>query len=365
MNDQPRTQRWYGHAPSPGFVQRVLVVVGIVALTYLAWQIRNVFLLAFAGVLVAMMINSLADPIGRWTQLSQKWSLLLACLAIALVLIGFFALIGIQAGNQASALLQRLPDAIATIERQFDISFPTPAEIEQNLQQRGAGASTGAFALSSQVLSWLASWSAALFQILTGFVLVVITGIFLSVDPETYRRGVVKLFPKSQHDRVDETLVVCGRSLRLWLIGHLVSMTLVGVLVGLGAWLIGLPGPLALGLFAGLAEFVPIIGPIIGAVPALIFAATQGLGAFIWTALLFLAVQQLESNVITPMVEKRAVSIPPALFLLSVVAFGLLFGVLGLILAAPLTVVAYVAAKKLYVRETLGEPTPVPGEKAG
>lgn len=108
---------------------------------------------------------------------------------------------------------------------------------------------------------------------------------------------------------------------------------------------------------------MPTIGSIAGAVPALLLALTQGTEGFLWTLALVVAVQQLESNVIAPVVQRRMVQIPPALLLFSVVAFGMVFGTLGVVLAAPLTVVAYVAVKKLYVRETLGEPTEVPGEE--
>jgi predicted PurR-regulated permease PerM len=98
-------------------------------------------------------------------------------------------------------------------------------------------------------------------------------------------------------------------------------------------------------------------------VPALLAAVTQGWDAVLWTALLFAAIQQLESNLIEPLVQRRMVKTPPALLLFAVVAAGLLFGLLGVILAGPITVLAYVAVKKLYVRQTLGEETPVPGEK--
>lgn len=357
---------WYERRPDAAFVQRVLVVIGLVVLAYFAWQVRNAFLLAFAGVLVATILLSAADPIERLTGLARKWSLLIAGIAILAFLVGFFALIGIQAGNQASTLLEQLPKAVQTIEQRLGISLPSPEALERRLQERAqaeSGRITEGFPLSTQMLSWIASWGATFLEMLTGFILVVIAGIFFSADPATYRKGIVQLFPQSQHERVDETLIVCGRSLRLWLIAQLIAMTLVGVLVGLGTWVIGLPGPLALGVFAGLAEFIPVIGPILGAVPALIFAATQDLSTFVWTVLLFVAIQQLESNIITPVVQRRVASIPPALSLFAVFAFSLLFGVLGLILAAPLTVLAFVAVKKLYVRETLGEPTAVPGEK--
>jgi predicted PurR-regulated permease PerM len=174
---------------------------------------------------------------------------------------------------------------------------------------------------------------------------------------------VVKLLPPSQHARANDALLASGRALRQWLLAESVAMALVGILVGVGTWLIGLPAPLALALFAAITEFVPVVGPIIGAIPAVLLATTQGSSTLLWTIVLFLAVQQVESNLITPVVERRMVSIPPALLLFSVLAMGLLFGVVGLFVAAPLTVVLFVLVNKLYVQDTLGEAAEIPGER--
>ncbi|WP_272910997.1 AI-2E family transporter [Falsiroseomonas oryziterrae] len=157
-------------------------------------------------------------------------------------------------------------------------------------------------------------------------------------------------------------MLAAGAALRLWLGAQLVSMAIVGTLAGLGCWALGLPSPLALGLFAGLANFVPLIGAVAGAVPPVLLALAEGGTTFLWTAALFLAIQQVESNMIMPLVERRMVSLPPALLLFAVVAVGVVFGLPGILLAAPITVVAFVLVKKLYVRETLGRATEVPGE---
>ncbi|MCC6887389.1 MAG: AI-2E family transporter [Hyphomicrobiales bacterium] len=338
------------------FARRTLVVVAIVGLVLLLWQLRQVLLLTFAGVVVASILVAAADPISRFTPLPHRWALLIAALAIVLAFGLFTTLIGAQVVAQATALINELPRAIEAVEQRFGITLPGPEAL-----QRGEGARQAA-GFSAQVLSWLAAWGASVMQVVTNLILVLVIGVFFAIEPAVYRRGLAMLFPRAHHERVQETLITCGRALRLWLIGQLISMALVGALVTLGTWLIGLPGPLALGLFAAMTEFIPTLGPIIGAAPALLFAATQGLTALVWTAVLFIAIQQIESNIITPLVERRMVSIPPALFLAAVLAFGALFGVLGVILAAPLTVLAYTATNKLYVREILGRDARVPGE---
>ena len=139
-------------------------------------------------------------------------------------------------------------------------------------------------------------------------------------------------------------------------------MVLVFVLTGLGLWAIGVPAALALALLAGLAEFVPIVGPIVAAVPALLIALSAGWQTALWTLLLYLAIQQVEGNVIQPLVQHRVVSLPPAITVFAVVAFGLLFGSLGVLFATPLAVVVFVAVWTLWVRETPGEPTKLAGD---
>ncbi len=141
-------------------------------------------------------------------------------------------------------------------------------------------------------------------------------------------------------------------------------MAAVGLLVGLGAWALGLPAAIALGLFAALTEIVPVVGPVLGAVPGLLVALGAGAGTFGWAALLYIAVQQVEANLLQPMLQKRMADVPPVLLLLSVVAVGTVLGLGGLVLAAPISVVAFVAVQKLYVRQTLGNEAKVPGEQA-
>jgi predicted PurR-regulated permease PerM len=137
-------------------------------------------------------------------------------------------------------------------------------------------------------------------------------------------------------------------------------MMLVFVLTGLGLWAIGLPAALALALLAGLAEFVPLVGPIVATIPALLIALSVGLETALWTLLLYIAIQQVESNVLIPLVQRRVVELPPVVTLFAVVA--LLFGLLGVLFATPLAVVVLVAVKKLWVHATLGEPTNLPGQ---
>ena len=340
--------------PEIEFLRRVLIVAGVTAGALLLWTLRDVFLLAIAAIVIATLLITAAAPLQRYARLPRRWALAAAGVLILLALVGLLVLVGTELRAQVNELADRLPDAIRSLEERIGLpaSGLNPPELPPLREL-----------ISGDVAGWMLSYGSMLLGGLSGIVLIAITGTFLAGDPSEYVRGVVKLFPKSQQERISGALEDCGRALRLWLIAQLAAMGIVGVMIGVGAWLIGLPGPLALGLFAALTEFVPVIGPIVGAVPALLLALTQGPGPLAWTLALFLAVQQLESNVITPILEKRMVSLPPALLVLSVAAFGVLFGIMGVVVAAPLTVVCFVLVKKLYVRETLGEATEVPGEQ--
>ena len=140
-------------------------------------------------------------------------------------------------------------------------------------------------------------------------------------------------------------------------------MIMVGVLIAVGLALVGVPSALALGLIAGVTEFVPIIGPVIGAIPALLLASTESWNMVLWTLAVFVVVQQIESNIIMPLVAGKAVAVPPAVGLFAVVAIGVLFGPLGLLLGYPLAIVIDAAVRRLYVRGTLGEDVEIAGEQ--
>lgn len=318
--------------------RRTLVVALVAGFVFLAWYLRHTIVLGFATVVVAAILVSSADLVSRVAPLERPWSVAVAGLLI-LVFIGLvFWLAWPQLQTQSSTLFERLSGAAANLEDRTGVALP--GSFPQLAQDTGRG-------LFSRILSDVARMVQTAASAITGLILVIVAGVFLAVNPRLYRDGFVLLFPPDQHQRAGKALDRTGEALRLWLVGQLLSMAIVGVLIGLGAWAIGLPSPLALGLFAFVTEFIPLVGPFLGAVPALLLATAEGWSALLWTVALFVAVQQLESNLITPTVQREVVNVPPALFMLSVVAMGTLFGVVGVVLAGPLTVTAYVLVRTL------------------
>jgi predicted PurR-regulated permease PerM len=343
--------RWPQAFKDADFVRRVLIVIGLVVLALLAWKLSYVVLLTFGAILVAVILRAFADLLARWTPLPKRWTLTAAALIILMVMIGILVMFGAQIRGQIAIVSERLPAAIDSFTSQLGLG-PVTHQLPDMLEGRG-----------SSVVARLAGYGWALAGGLTDFLLVVVAGIYIAANPTVYRTGLVKLFPPSQHERVSSSLDAIGEALKLWLGAQLMAMIFVGLAVVIGVWLIGLPSPFALGLIAGLLEFVPFIGPVLGALPAILIASTIDGPTVMWTVLLFVVIQQLEANVIFPQLGRRMVSLPPALALFAILAAGVLFGPLGLLFGFPMAVVVFVLVKKLYVRETLGEETAVPGEK--
>ena len=140
-------------------------------------------------------------------------------------------------------------------------------------------------------------------------------------------------------------------------------MALIGALSALAVRLIGLPSPRALGLIATVTELVPYLGPVLAAIPALLVAVTKGPELVVWTLAAYLLIHQAEGNLIMPLIQRRMISIPPALMLIGIAGIGALAGLLGFVLAAPIVVAIFVVVQKAYVRDTLKENVTLPGEK--
>lgn len=334
----------------------VLIGAGVFALMFLAWWVRDAFLLVFAAVTLATLLRAASDPLCRF-RIPRGWALLVVAIVIIAILATAAMLVGGQLKQQLTTLVDQLQNAIQQLEQRLGVRLLDPAP-----GGPGGGAFARIAASLREAFGALLAWGSTVLGALASLVLVIVGGFYIAGDPEPYRRGLIKLLPKDHREKAETALDHCGTALRRWLGAQFISMLLVGLAVGFGAWAIGLPAPFGLAILAGLAEFVPIIGPIVGAGPALLLALALGLEPFLWTVALFLVVQQLESNMITPLLQQRIVDVPPAVLLFSVVAFGLMFGVLGTVLAGPLTVVTLVLVKALYVRETLGEETSIPGD---
>jgi predicted PurR-regulated permease PerM len=342
--------RSFDAMPDALFVRRVLIFVAIVAFAAALYALSDILLLIFGSVLVAVVLRAIARPIRAGTSISERFALLAAGLGV-IALIGVTAyLFGSRISSQLTSVFADLPAATARLAKAVPLD-PSVTELVK-------GSSIGELMMNAF------TWGTTVFGAIATLVVVIVAGIYIAADPDTYRAGLVKLFPKGTQARITETLDDAGEALRLWLGGQLLAMIMVGFLIAGGLALVGVPSALALGLIAGVTEFVPIVGPVIGAIPALLLASTQDWNTVLWTLVVFVVVQQIESNLIMPLVAGRAVAVPPAVGLFAVVAIGVLFGPLGLLLGYPLAIVTDAAVRRLYVRETLGEEVEIAGEKS-
>ncbi|MDT0577035.1 AI-2E family transporter [Croceicoccus sp. F390] len=307
------------------------------------WQLRSVLLLLLAAILVAVIIDGLARLQGRVLPVSHGVRLTIA----ALVLVGTGGAIAYMFGHelerQITQLLALLPGGIADLKDRLGEARVNA--IADRLSPSGASI----VALMQVIFSLVAS-------ALSGLFLAVIGGVFLATRPNTYRQGIIMLVPARHEERTAQLLNALVGGLRAWLRGQLVSMAFVGTTIYAGLVLIGAPSPLALALIAAILGFVPVIGPLLAAIPAVLIGLALPLNDLVMIVLLYFVVQNFDGNVLNPLVMRHVVKIPPALTMFALFAVGVLFGPIGVLLGGPITVVVFILVRQLWVRDALGKP---------
>ena len=338
--------------------RRILMAVSIAAGVLLAfvflWFVADVLLLAFAGILLAVFLRTLTDWISDYTGLASGWSLgLVFVVLIGVVGLGSWAMAP-AINKQITALSKTVPEAVGQVEQLLKGSGLGQSILDQmhNPEELLPDQSvllqklTGAFSLSLGMLGNIAIFF--------------FVGLFLAIQPQLYTQGLVRLVPPSYRSRMREVLTELGQTLQWWLLGQLCTMSVIGILMAVGMWLLGVPLALTLGILAGLLAFVPYIGPVLAAVPAVALALTVAPVYALYALLIYAGIQFVESYVLTPVIQRRTVSLPPVVTLLGQVVLGILAGALGLALATPMIAVTLVLIKMLYLEDILGEHVEVP-----
>jgi predicted PurR-regulated permease PerM len=330
------------------FAAFVGVACGIVAIFALSWRLRDVLLIAFGAIVFAVAIRAAARPLIRFGRMPERWAVALVVTVLVVSAIGLAWLFGRQITQQLQGLSERLPRAIE--------------EVRAWIESRPAGqfviARVGGLSEGGASLEGLQRFVAISATTIGHAVLMFFGGIFMAANPPLYLDGFVRLFPMSYRSRLRGALVESGEALRKWIVGQLVSMTCVGLLVGIGLSLIGAPLALVLGIIAGLLNFIPILGPILATGPGLLVAITDGPMTAVYAAIVYFIVQQLEGHAITPLAQRWAVKLPPAYGLVAVLSFALLFGFFGVLFGMPLAVVVMYLVRNLYVEQALEKEAP-------
>lgn len=326
------------------FARRLLMVALAIGLALLLYRLGSVLVLVFGATLVAVLLRGLANVLVRRLKVPQRLATLAAVVLCFGVVIGFFALFGLQLADQLRQVGSRLPGAVQALGERLDMDWSLDA-----LRQAVDG---------SAAADWVrhaTAYGLTTAGVLTDVLLVLVAGIFFASSPDVYRRGALWLLPRSQRPRVGAALDATAHALRRWFAGQLVQMVAVGLMSLLAYGLIGLPSAVALAVVAGLTNFIPIVGPIVGGALALVMAAAVDMPTVLWTLLAVGVIQQIESVVLMPRIQQHAVAMPPALTLFALAAFGSLFGPTGIILGMPMAVAAVVSVQMLWVRDVLGE----------
>lgn len=330
------------------------VAMAVVLLCLLLWYGIYVFLLIFASVLLAIFLYGVSYWVSTHTSLSYGWALTLVAMACIAIIGGSLWWAGAALGEQVDELVVRLPRALQKLQQRLE-QYEWARNLIAELPEAGKEITEKAdvVAKAPRVLF-------DVFSALGASIILLAVGLYLALDPYVYMQGLLRLVPVSRRSRVQDVLFEVRDTLGHWLLGRMVSMLIVGVVTTLGLWLIGVPLALALGLLAALAEFVPNLGPLLAFAPAILLALTESTTQALAVLLLYLGVQGFESYVLTPLVEKRAVSLPPALTIFSQVLLGVLAGGMGLALATPLAAASLVLVQRFYVEDTLGDSLEVP-----
>lgn len=332
-------------------VVAILLVFAALGMYELLLKTFQVFLLAFAAVLWAVLFRGPADWISRKTSLSHKWATLVSVVLVLGVMVGLGMLIVPQISKQIPQLQQQIPQAFQDLKSQVQ-KMPMGERIIKELENPQQ-----MFKSNQQgITSFFQSFFTSVFGLITDLLIIMVVGFFFLAQSSLYRNIIVKAFPLSRRKRANEVVTYQYRTLKSWLAGKLFDMFVVAVLTTLGLWILGIPLAITLGIIAGIMSFVPNLGPILAQIPALLIAYMQGPQYVLYVFLLYNGIQLIESNLLLPLIQQQMVAIPPALILLSQVLLGIVAGIFGVILAVPLLVILMVFIKMVYLQDILGDP---------
>jgi predicted PurR-regulated permease PerM len=250
--------------------------------------------------------------------------------------------------TQVDALLDELPKAAARVEGVLERYGWGRAIVER-------ARDVDDLLVRRETLSRAGGILSTTLGAVAGFVAFLFIGLFVAFEAGLYRRGLLRLVPLGKRERMGRVLNEAAETLRMWMLGKLLAMAIVGLLTWVGLALLGIPLALTLALLAAMLTFVPNFGPIISAIPPILLGLLDGPSTAVYVALLYLGIQTIESYMLTPLVQKKTISLPPALTLISQVLMGTIAGGLGVVVATPLTAAALVLVKRLYVEDVLGD----------
>src|SRR3981189_3266715 len=334
-------------------------VVGFAALLLFTWHFAATLFLIFAGMLLGVALNAMTNMLGRVVSLTHSLRLTIVCLVLAGLLSGVVFLGGATIAQQATALSgtikSQLVNVKAFLEKNgIDTSYfdlgnaaapptdsSTPAisgaPTTHNLPSAGAIASSGG-AIVSQTLKLLLGTVSAV----GNFFIVLFLGLTFAAQPGVYRTGLLFMAPVRHRARATVIVDRIGETLERWLIAQIITMFAVFLVTWIGLAIIGIQSSFILGIQAGLLAFIPTVGALIGGLIVVLASLASGWVAAASAFALFMGVHALESYILTPMLQRQALEIPPATLFAFQILLGVVFGIWGIALALPMMAIAKV-----------------------
>ncbi len=365
-------------------ILRAAVLVMVVWLTFkLLWFANELVLVAFIGMLFGLAVSAGVDRLER-RHVPRGVGAAFIVLSFFATLYGLGAAIAPTISEQASVLKQRLPDAVEQVEQWFEQRHggvfgallgerPEQQATTDSAAQRAARTAAQTKAdtagpvapespLRERLTEQLSGATRYLFPfvsstlaVLAGLAIILFVAIYVAADTQLYHRGLMHLFPHRTRPLAGEVLTTIATQLRKWLTTQLIAMAVIGVVSTIVLLILDVKAAFALGLIAGLLEFIPTVGPVLSAVPAIAMGFLDSPEKALYVAIAYLTIQQLEGHILIPLLMKGGMDLPPVLTILAQALMALLFGFLGLMVAVPMLAAVMVPVKMLYVERVVGD----------
>jgi predicted PurR-regulated permease PerM len=339
------------------FVWRALIVAVIaIAAVITLWVLgtaARVFLVAFGGILLAITLRRFAANVARLPRMNEDLALAVVLALLAgIIALGAY-LMAPRVGEQVDRLIESVPRSIENLENYLS-NYGWARNI---LAEAREGMSSG-----GEVVARATGLASRGFGGIVDAVVILFVGLYGAIQPRLYLDATVRLVPPRRRERAAEVLAALETTLWRWLVGRLIGMLVIGILTSIGLLILSVPLAIPLGVLSALLAFIPYLGPILSAGFAMLLALTESPDLALYTGLLYVGVQTVESYLLTPLIERQAILLPPALTIIAQVLLGILFGGLGLVLASPIVATIMVLVKMLYLEDFLGESITLPGD---
>lgn len=324
-----------------------LFVVAVVVVVYLFW-LQKVFLLVFLGLLIAIVLDAIARPGIRFLKMPRVFAVVTSAIILFALIIGALSLLVVPLAREGTSFQQSLPERTAAFSEKLEkyrSDFPWLKRILPDPN------SSESITPASEITKKAVGTASAIFSGLVDGLAVFFLAIYFAWNPERWLRGVAALWPRGSPEERIALFRKIGDALRSYLFAIGIYIIAMGTLWTLGLWLIGIPYPLLFGTIGGIVEIVQDIGPMIGLIPPLLVAMTMGKAKVIYVLLLYAALHILEGYILVPYLMHRKEHLPAPIVVLSILAFGTVFGILGVLTAIPLGTVGYVLANEFIYKK--------------